>query len=80
VLGEAYVNTYPGNDNSHPRESGVRYAAMLLIDELGETAAAYAAMRAIVLQKRGDEIGASAWRRVAPMIDEMQRKRATSSS
>ena len=75
------MNPNPGNDNSYPRdESGVRYAAMLLIDELGETAAAYAAMRAIVLQKRGDEIGASAWRRVAPMIDEMQRKRATGSS
>ena len=59
------MNPNPGNDNSHPGESGVRYAAMLLIDELGETAAAYAAMRAIVLQKRGDEIGASAWRRVA---------------
>jgi hypothetical protein len=67
----------PGNDNSClGTESGVHHAAMLVIDELGANAAAYATTRAIVLQKQGDETGASAWRRVAPVIEEMQRKRA----
>jgi hypothetical protein len=75
------MNANPGNDNSYLRdEIGVRRAAMLVIDELGENAAAYAATRAIVLQKQGDEIGASAWRRVAPVIEELQRKRAAGSS
>ena len=75
------MNPNPGNDNSYLRaESGVRHAAMLVIDELGENAAAYATARAIVLQKQGDEIGASAWRRVAPVIEELQRKRAAGSS
>ena len=75
------MNPNPGNDNWRLRgQVGVRYAAMLVIDELGETAAAYAAMRAMDLQKQGDEIGASLWRRVAPVIEEMQRKRATGSS
>ena len=75
------MNPNPGNDNSYLHdESGVRYAAMLVIDELGDNAAAYAARRAIVLQKQGDATGASAWRRVAPVIEEMQRKRAAGSS
>jgi hypothetical protein len=78
---EAYMNPNPGNDNSYlGAESGVRHAAMVVIDELGENAAAYATTRAIVLQKQGDEIGASAWRRVAPVIEELQRKRAAGSS
>jgi hypothetical protein len=50
---------------------------MLVIKELGEDAAEYAAARAMVLQRLGDEIGASAWRRVAPVIEEMQRKKAS---
>jgi hypothetical protein len=70
------MNPNPGNDNSYLHdEIGVRQAAMLVINELGENAATYATTRAIVLQKQGDEIGASAWRRVAPMIEEMQRQR-----
>ena len=74
------MNPNPGNDNSYLRdESGVRYAAMLVIDELGDNAAAYATKRAIVLQKQGDEIGASAWSRIAPVIEEMQRKRSAGS-
>ena len=70
----------PENDNSSLRgEAGVRRAAMVVIDELGENAAAYAAARAIVLQKQGDEIGASTWRRVAPVIQEIQRKESAGS-
>ena len=69
----------PGNHNSSLRgETGLRRAAMVVIEELGENAAAYAAIRAIILQKQGDEIGASTWRRVAPVIEEMQRKKSTS--
>ena len=75
------MNPNPGNDNSYLRdESGVRYAAMLVIDELGDNAAAYATKRAIVLQKQGDEVGASAWRHVTTVIEQMQPKRATGSS
>jgi hypothetical protein len=75
------MNPNPGNDNSYLHdEIGVRQAAMLVINELGENAATYATTRAIVLQKQGDEIGASAWRRVAPMIEEMQRKRTAGPS
>ena len=75
------MNSNPGNDNSYLHdEIGVRQAAMLVINELGENAATYATTRAIVLQKQGDEIGASAWRRVAPMIEEMQRKRTAGPS
>jgi hypothetical protein len=48
----------------------------MVVDEFGENAAAYAVTRAIVLQKQGDETGASTWRRVAPVIEEMQRAKA----
>ena len=69
------MNPSPGNDRSYPcDEAGVRRAAILVIHELGENAAAYAVTRAIVLQKQGDEIGAATWRRVAPVIEELQRK------
>jgi hypothetical protein len=64
----------PGNEKSYLRDdSGVRRAARLVIDELGEDAAEYAVTRAMVLQRQGDEVGASTWRRVAPIIEEMQR-------
>ena len=53
---------------------------MLVIDELGEDAAEYAVTRAMVLQRQGDEIGASTWRRVAPVIKEMQRKKSAGSN
>ena len=75
------MNPNPVNHKSDLRgQTGVRQAAMFVIDELGENAAAYAATRALVLQRQDDAIGASAWRRVAPVIEEMQRKRATGSS
>ena len=71
----------PGNHNLSLRgETGLRLAAMVVIEELGENAAAYAVTRAMVLQKQGDESGASEWRRVAPVIEDMQRKKAASSN
>jgi len=75
------MNPNPGNDNSYVHdEIGVRRVAKLVLDQLGENAAAYAVTRALVLQKQGDEIGASEWRRVAPVIEDMQRKKAASSN
>ena len=71
----------PANEKTYLcSETGVRRAAMLVIDELGEDAAEYAAARAMVLQRLGDEIGASAWRRVAPVIEKMQRKKSVDSN
>ena len=49
-------------------------AANLVIEEIGEDAAIYAATRADLLHKEGDVLGAAAWRRVAPVIEELQRK------
>ena len=49
-------------------------AANLVIDEIGENAAAYAAERADSLRREGDVLGAAAWRRVAPLIEELQRR------
>jgi hypothetical protein len=61
------MNPNPGNDRSYLLgEIGVRPAAMLVIEKVGENAAAHAVTRAMVLQRQGDEIGASTWRRVAP--------------
>jgi len=70
------MNPIPGNTQALNDDSAIRRAAMVVIDELGEDAAEYAATRAMVLQRRGDEIGASAWRRVAPVIEEMERNKA----
>ena len=53
----------------------IRKAANLVIDEIGEDAAAYAAERADLLHREGDALGAAAWRRIAPVIEELQRKR-----
>ena len=53
----------------------IRKAANLVIDEIGEDAATYAADRADLLQREGDALGAAAWRRIAPVIEELQRKR-----
>jgi hypothetical protein len=74
------MNPISGNTQGLRDDSGVRRAAMLLIDELGEDAAEYAVTRAMVLQRQGDEIGASTWRRVAPVIKEMQRKKSAGSN
>ena len=46
------MGTNPGNDKSYLRDEGaVRRAAMMVVGEFGENAAAYAVTRAIVLQK-----------------------------
>jgi hypothetical protein len=52
----------------------IHRAANLVIDEIGDDAATYAAERADLLHKEGDVLGAAAWRRVAPVIEELQRK------
>jgi len=71
----------PANEKTYLcSETGVRRAAMLVIDELGEDAAEYAVTRAMVLQRQGDEVGASTWRRVAPVIEELQRKKRKKSA
>ena len=74
------MNPIPGNTQAVRDDSGVRRAAMVVIDELGEAAAEYAATRAMVLQRQGDEVGASTWRRVAPVIEELQRKKRKKSA
>ena len=53
----------------------IHKAANLVIDEIGEDAATYAADRADLLHREGDVLGAAAWRRIAPVIEELQRKR-----
>jgi len=46
----------PGTEKPYLRDdSGVRRAAMVVIDELGEDAAEYAITRAMVLQRQGDD-------------------------
>jgi len=46
----------------------------LVIEEIGEDAAIYAAIRADLLQREGDVFAAAAWRRVAPVIEALQQK------
>jgi hypothetical protein len=53
----------------------IHKAANLVIDEFGEDAATYAAERADLLHREGDALGAAAWRRIAPVIEELQWKR-----
>ena len=74
------MDPIPGNIQAVRDDSGVRRAAMLVIDELGEDAAEYAVTRAMVLQRQGDNMGASTWRRIAPVIEEMQRKKSAGSN
>ena len=74
------MNPIQGNTEALRDESAVRRAGMLVIDEFGESAADYAVTRAIVLQRQGDDGGASTWRRIAPLIEEMQRKKSGGSN
>ena len=74
------MNPIPGNTQALRDDSAIRRAAILVIDEFGESAAEYAVTRAMVLQRHGDEIGASTWRRVAPVIEELQRKKEKKSA
>ena len=53
----------------------IHKAANLVIDEIGEDAATYAAERADLLHREGDALSAAAWRRIAPVIEELLRKR-----
>jgi hypothetical protein len=46
-----------------------------VIDEIGEDAATYAVERADLLDREGDALSAAAWRRIAPVIEELLRKR-----
>jgi hypothetical protein len=72
------MNPIPGNTQALRDDSAIRRAAMVVIDELGESAAEYAETRAMCLQRQGDDTGASTWRRIAPVIEEMQRKKSAS--
>ena len=74
------MNPIPGNTQALRDDSAIRRAAIVVIDEFGESAAEYAVTRAMVLQRQGDEIGASTWRRVAPVIEELQRKKREKSA
>ena len=74
------MNPIPGITQGLRDDSVVRRAAMLVIDEFGESAAEYAETRAICLQRQGDDTGASTWRRIAPVIEEMQRKKNAGSA
>ena len=74
------MNPIPGNTQALRDDSAIRRAAIVVIDEFGESAAEYAVTRAMVLQRQGDEIGASTWRRVAPVIEELQRKKEKKSA
>ena len=74
------MNPIPGNTQALRDDSAIRRAAILVIDEFGESAAEYAVTRAMVLQRQGDEVGASTWRRVAPVIEELQRKKRKKSA
>ena len=47
-------------------------AARLVIDVYGRDAASYAVTRAALLRNMGDAMGATAWLRVAPVIEELQ--------
>src|SRR5258708_37934053 len=51
--------------NTMPNSPG---AENLVIDEIGEDAATYAAERADLLHREGDALGAATWRRIAPVI------------
>ena len=55
-------------------EAPIRQAARLVIDQMGAGAGKYAAFRARVLDRRGDAAGATAWRRVVPVIQELERE------
>jgi hypothetical protein len=52
-------------------EAGLRKAAALVVDLFGREAVRYAAARAAQLEKKGDRIGAIAWQRVLPAIEQL---------
>jgi hypothetical protein len=56
-------------------DAPIRQAARLVIEEMGPNAGKYAVWRARALERQGDPVGASAWRRVAPVIQALERER-----
>ena len=56
-------------------DAPIRQAARLVIEEMGASAAKYALWRALALERQGDPVGASAWRRVVPVIRALERER-----
>ena len=53
-------------------DAPIRQAARLVIEEMGASAAKYALWRALALERQGDFVGASAWRRVVPVIQALE--------
>jgi hypothetical protein len=60
-------------------DAPIRQAARLVIEEMGASAGEYAVWRARALERQGDLAGASAWRRVAPVIQALERERIAGS-
>ena len=56
-------------------DAPIRQAARLVIEEMGASAAKYAVGRAMALERKGDSVGAAAWRRVAPLIQALEHER-----
>ena len=54
-------------------EARLLRAARLVVDVYGRDAASYAITRSALLRNMGDVMGAAAWLRVAPVIEELQR-------
>jgi hypothetical protein len=61
------VSSTPGE------EARLLRAARLVVEVHGSDAASYAVTRAALLRNLGDAMGATAWLRVAPVIEELQR-------
>jgi hypothetical protein len=71
---EVYADLLPERRHSAP----LYVAAEFVIEAIGEDAASYATARADLLYRKGDFLGAAAWRRVTPLIEELQRRRRMS--
>jgi hypothetical protein len=66
---EVHADLLPERHRSAP----LYMTAESIIEAIGEDAAPYAAARADLLYRKGDIVGAAAWRRVTPLIEELQR-------
>ena len=60
-----------GNPAAEQSEAGLQKAAALVVDLFGQQAIRYAVARAVQLEKKGDRIGAIAWQRVLPAIEQL---------
>jgi hypothetical protein len=63
----------PAVSSTPGEEARLLRAARLVVEVHGTDAAAYAVTRAALLRNLGDDMGATAWLRVAPVIEELQR-------